>query len=73
MRHVPSQSVPLRPGLTLKVYGVKRAVDIGQSMEQGYAIFVDGKAIARCDLVDMDRLLVREHLSRNFPEHTRIV
>lgn len=72
-RFVPHQMFDLGAGLALKVYGVARSTNIGDSMEQGYTIFVKGKPTARCDLPDADRALVREHLSRNFPEHTRIV
>lgn len=61
--------IPGFPQLKLTVYGVDKARNLAEDMQQAFYVAKDGVAIARRELPADEREAVAAYLTANHPEH----
>lgn len=65
-------AVPAQPALTLRIYGVDKALNLSERMAQGFCVVRNQVAVARAELSPAERSAVQAYLDTNHPEHATL-
>lgn len=64
--------VPGCEGLSIKVYGLVKAANLQQKMEQAYYVELNGQKVVRAELLDREKRAINDLLKATYPEHVNI-